>query len=82
VQLLAKVEELALGYEGAARGGAVDKTNADGDIRVTTVTFGANLWATKHLRFGVNYGYNVFPDSRRGALSSLHELHLRVGAQF
>ena len=25
--------------------------------------FGINYWATKHLRFGLNYDLNIFPDS-------------------
>lgn len=63
VQLLAKVEELSLTYEGSSRGGAADRTNADGDIRVFAMTLGANVWASRHLRFGVNWVYDTFPDS-------------------
>lgn len=63
VQLLTKVEELALSYDGSSRGGTADKMNSDGDIRVFALTLGANIWATRHLRFGVNYVYDMFPDS-------------------
>jgi phosphate-selective porin len=63
LQALAKFEQLHLTYDGAARGGTDDSKTPNGDIKVNTVEFGLNYWATKHLRFGFNYDLNIFPDS-------------------
>lgn len=61
VQVLAKLERLALRYEGAARGGAADDKTPNGRIEVLSVEVGVNYWATKHLRVGVNYTHTMFP---------------------
>jgi phosphate-selective porin len=63
VQVLAKFEQLHVSYASASRGGAPDAKTPDGDVDVDVVEFGANYWATKHLRVGVNYGLYVFPGS-------------------
>jgi hypothetical protein len=63
IQLLAKIEQLSLTYQSAKRSGVIDSTNADGDIRMTALSFGANYWATRHLRVSANYGYDYFPSS-------------------
>jgi hypothetical protein len=63
VQVLAKFEQLHLTYDGAARGGTDDSKTPNGDIKVNTVEFGINYWATKHLRVGFNYDLNIFPGS-------------------
>jgi hypothetical protein len=63
LQLLVKFEQTKLNYSSAERGGTVDAKNIDGDIKVNSVTLGANYWMTKHLRFSVNYIYSMFPDS-------------------
>jgi hypothetical protein len=63
LQAIARFEKLALAYAGATRGGALDPKTPNGDIEVNAVTVGMNYWATRHLRFGVNYGFYSFPDS-------------------
>ena len=57
-----------------------DKESPDGDVDVTSFTLGANYWATRHLRVGLNYGYYSLP--RGSLLSQLHEVSARVGVQF
>jgi hypothetical protein len=63
VELLAKVEQLALTYKANSRGGSLDKNTPSGDIRVAAVTFGVNYWATRNVRVGLDYGIYFFPDS-------------------
>jgi phosphate-selective porin len=63
VQVLAKFEQLHMTYSGASRGGALDPQTPNGDIEADTVSFGVNYWVTRHLRVGVNYGLNMFPDA-------------------
>jgi hypothetical protein len=63
VQLLAKVEQVALSYDSASRGGLADAKNIDGNIKINTLSFGINYWATKHVRLTLDYVYNQFPDS-------------------
>jgi phosphate-selective porin len=64
VQLLVKWEQLNTKYSGASRVGAIDPmSNIDGDIKVNAFSFGANYWASKHVRLTVNYVLNMFPDS-------------------
>lgn len=63
LQLLAKWEQVSLTYSSASRGGVPDPKNIDGDIKVNALSFGANYWATKHVRLSVNYVYDMFPDS-------------------
>jgi len=63
LQLLVKWEQIAATYDSAARSGTVAKTNIDGDIKANVVSFGANYWATKHVRFSANYVMNMFPGS-------------------
>lgn len=63
LQLLAKWEQLSLSYKSASRSGTPDPKNIDGDIKVNALSFGVNYWATKHVRFTLNYVLNMFPDS-------------------
>jgi hypothetical protein len=63
LQLLAKWEQLSLKYEGASREGTPDAKGIDGSIKANVFEIGANYWATKHMRLGVNYGINMFPGS-------------------
>jgi phosphate-selective porin len=63
VQLLVKLEQVALEYNSASRGGVVDAKNIDGNIKVNALSFGINYWATKHIRLTLDYVYNQFPDS-------------------
>ncbi len=63
LEVLAKFEQLHVTYAGNARGGRLDPLTPDGDIDVDTFEIGANYWATKHLRVGVNYSYYLFPNS-------------------
>jgi hypothetical protein len=79
-QLVARLDQLALKYEGSSRGGTDDAKTPSADVKVTSVTLGANYWATRHLRVSVNYGYYDLPS--RSAVSTLHELSARVGIQF
>jgi hypothetical protein len=62
LQLLAKLEQLHVTYSGT-RQGALDPKTPLGDIDVTAIAFGANFWATRHLRVGLNYTYYDFPGS-------------------
>jgi hypothetical protein len=61
LQLLAKIEQLHETY--SARVGTLDAKTPLGDIDVTTMAYGANYWATRHLRVGLNYSYYAFPSS-------------------
>ncbi len=64
VELVAKWEQLRLNYEGASRAGELDETsNLDGKIRFDAFSLGANYWATRHMRFTINYVLNRMPDS-------------------
>lgn len=63
LQLLAKWEQVSLDYESSSRQGSADAKNIDGKIKVNALSFGANYWATKHLRFTANYVLDMFPGS-------------------
>lgn len=63
LQLLAKWEQLHVTYDSASRAGTPDAKNIDGAIKVNALSFGANLWATKHVRFTANYVLDMFPGS-------------------
>jgi phosphate-selective porin len=63
LQLLVRWQQLRARYESARRAGVVDAKNIDGKIKVDALSFGANFWATKHLRFTVNYVLDMFPGS-------------------
>jgi hypothetical protein len=80
VQLVARVDQLALKYSGASRGGADDSKTPTGDVKANSFTLGVSYWATRHLRVSVNYGYYDLPG--RSAVPTLHELSGRVGVQF
>ncbi len=80
LQLAARFEALGLTYKGSSRAGTPDSKSPDGDINLTSFTLGANYWATRHLRVGVNYAYYSLP--RRSLLTEAHELSARVGVQF
>jgi hypothetical protein len=66
LQLLAKWEQVLLTYHSASRGGAADPKGIDGDIKVNAFSLGANYWATKHVRLGLNYIFDYFPSSAAG----------------
>jgi hypothetical protein len=63
LQLLIKWEQVALTYDSASRGGAIDPKGIDGDIKVNAFSLGANYWATKRIRLSCDYILNMFPDS-------------------
>ncbi len=63
LQVLVKWEQVALRYESASRGGTIDPKNIDGDIKANALSFGANYWASRHVRISLNYVLNMFPDS-------------------
>lgn len=63
LQLLVRWQQLRARYESAERAGVADPKNIDGKIKVDALSFGANLWATKHLRFTMNYVLDMFPGS-------------------
>jgi hypothetical protein len=63
LQLLAKWEQVNLAYRSASHSGTVDSKNMDGRIKVNALSFGANYWATKHVRLTLDYILNMFPDS-------------------
>ena len=50
IELWGKIEQLALTYHGAARGGVRDSQTPDGNIDVVSASLGLNYWATRHLR--------------------------------
>jgi Phosphate-selective porin O and P len=77
VQLLVKWEQVSLKYDSAKRGGLPDAKSVDGSIRANALSFGANYWATKHVRLSMNYLYEVFPHTTQ-ALHELHELLARI----
>ncbi len=80
LQVVARLDQLSLKYEGASRGGTPNAKTPDGDVDVTSFTLGVNYWATRHLRVSVNYGYYALPT--HSLLSTLHEVSARVGVQF
>ena len=84
VELLAKYEHLGVNYEGASRGGKNDTKTPNGTTADDTVSFGANYWATKHVRVTANYVANVFPNGSTSPVigNVLHEVAARVGIQF
>jgi phosphate-selective porin len=63
LQLLVRWQQLRVRYESAGRAGIVNPQNIDGKIKVDALSLGANFWATKHLRFTVNYVLDMFPGS-------------------
>ncbi len=80
LQVVARVDELALTYSGSSRGGSNDPKTPNGDIDVTSFALGVNYWATRHLRVSANYTYYDLPT--HALVSSLHEVSARVGVQF
>ncbi|HEX8792233.1 MAG TPA: porin [Polyangiaceae bacterium] len=80
LQVVARVDGLALNYSGASRGGSNDPKTPNGDIDVTSFALGVNYWATRHLRVSANYTYYDLP--AHALVSSLHEVSARVGVQF
>jgi hypothetical protein len=80
LQVVARVDQLGLTYQGSSRGGTDDAKTPSGDVNVTSFTLGVNYWATRHLRVSVNYGYYDLPT--HSALATLHEVSARVGVQF
>jgi phosphate-selective porin len=65
LQLLVRWEQLNATYESASRTNSPNAAT-DGDIKVNALSFGANYWATKHVRLTLNYVLNMFPDSTAG----------------
>ncbi|MDB4946083.1 MAG: hypothetical protein JWP97_5617 [Labilithrix sp.] len=63
LQLLVRWEQVRLDYESASRSGVADARNIDGRIRVNALSFGANYWATRHVRLTLDYVHDVFPSS-------------------
>jgi hypothetical protein len=65
LQILGKWEQVHLAYASASRGalGVVDTKGVDGDIIANALSFGANYWATKHVRLSLNYVLSMFPNS-------------------
>ena len=80
LQVVARLDQLGLTYQGSSRSGQDDGKTPSGDVNVTSFTAGVNYWATRHLRVSVNYGYYDLPT--RSAVSQLHEVSARVGVQF
>ena len=80
LQVVARVDQLGLTYQGSSRGGTDDAKTPSGDVNVTSFNLGVNYWATRHLRVSVNYGYYDLPS--RSAVATLHEVSARVGIQF
>lgn len=63
VQVLAKLEQLHLNYNGSSRGGLSDPLTPNGDITSDDFEVGINYWMSKHLRVTFNYAIYVFPGS-------------------
>ena len=80
LQVVARLDQLLLNYEGSSRGGKNDPKTPDGDVDVTSFALGVNYWATRHLRVGLNYTYYALPT--HAPVSPLHEVSARVGVQF
>jgi hypothetical protein len=76
--MVAKWEQVALQYHGSSRSGQPDAKGIDGDVKMNALSFGANYWATKHVRLTLNYIYDMFPSpvplAGTKPLDSLHEL--------
>jgi hypothetical protein len=80
LQVVARVDQLALTYRGSSRGGTDDAKTPSGDVDTTSFTLGVNYWATRHLRVSANYAYYDLPN--RSTVATLHEVSARVGVQF
>jgi len=80
LQVVARIDQLGLSYQGSSRSGSDDAKTPSGDVKVTSLALGVNYWATRHLRVSVNYGYYDLP--AHSGLSQLHEVSARVGVQF
>jgi phosphate-selective porin len=65
LQLLLKWEQINATYSSASRTNTANPAT-DGDIKVNAFSFGANYWATKHVRLTLNYVFNMYPDSVPG----------------
>jgi phosphate-selective porin len=63
VEVAVRWEQLRAEYESASRDGVADVKNVDGKIKADAIGFAANYWATRHLRFAVDYVYTMFPGS-------------------
>ncbi len=64
LQVLVKYEQLRVKYDSASRDGSTpDAKNIDGDTKLDALTVGVNYWATKHVRFTLDWVMNRFPDS-------------------
>lgn len=63
LQLLARWEQVSLAYRSASRSGQADAKNMDGRILVDAVSFGANYWASRHVRISLDYLFYEFPHS-------------------
>jgi phosphate-selective porin len=92
LQLLVRWEQLNATYSSASRTNTANLAT-DGDIKVNAFSFGANYWATKHVRLTLNYVLNMFPDSspggnptqraiKPGSADVYHELLGRFGIAF
>ncbi len=73
IELLAKFEQLRLTYASAGRAGVANAKSPDGDIDVSVVSLGANLWATRRVRVSLNYDLNLFPGSEPVTPSAIGE---------
>jgi hypothetical protein len=80
LQVLARLEQLHLNYDGASRSGARDSQTPNGDIDLTAATVGINYWTTRHVRVTVNYSLYSFgnsepvtPSTANGPVQSSHQ---------
>ncbi len=70
VELLARFEDLQFTYSGGSRGGGSAPSQPwDGTYTVLAVDVGANYWATRHLRFSLDYMEYIFPGQSSNAVT-------------
>ena len=85
LQVVARLDAVDFRYSGGSRGGVGGAASADGRYAAYDFDAGVNFWATKHLRFSLNYLYYFFPSQAVMGMANptednhLHGPHLNQG---
>ena len=78
LQAVARFDAVNFHYNGGARQAGMGATSADGLYAVYAAEFGLNYWATKHVRFSVNYLQYFFPNqAAAGATATADNDHAK-----
>ena len=81
LQLIARFDAVDFRYEGGSRtpfppGMPRPDESVDGRYTVYALEFGANFWASKHVRLSLNYMHYLFPGQPAGSAVTGDENHL------